>query len=78
MFALNSNNINVLIGLLVPGVFLGLSMPSASGSLTAGSYACLTVVTLLLAYLGRGIRRWAGWVIMAGYSFFVLLLLMVS
>ena len=50
-----------LVGLLLLGVVLGLSTPSTSGSLTAGWYAGLTVVTLVLAYLGRDIGRWAGW-----------------
>jgi cation:H+ antiporter len=76
--ALNSNNINVLIGLLLPGVFLGLSAPSTSGSLTAAWYAGLTALTLLLAYRARGLRRRAGWIIVGGYVIFVVWLIGVS
>jgi cation:H+ antiporter len=76
--ALNSNNINVLIGLLLPGVFLGLSAPSTSGSLTAAWYAGLTALTLLLAYRARGIGRGAGSLIVSGYVIFVVWLIAVS
>ncbi len=69
--ALNSNSLNVLAGLLLPGVILGLSAPSTSGTLTAAWYVGLTSLTLLLAYVGRGIGRTSGWVIIAGYATFV-------
>ncbi len=76
--ALNSNNINVLVGLLVPGVFLGLSTPSTSGSLTAAWYLGLTALTLSLAYISRGLGRRAGWSIVVGYAVFVVWLVSVS
>ena len=38
----------------------------------------LTVLTLLLAYAGHGLRRSAGWLIIAAYIAFVLTLLAVS
>ena len=44
--ALNSNNINVAAGLLIPAVFLGLAKPSSSGLLVAGWYLGLTLLTL--------------------------------
>jgi Ca2+/Na+ antiporter len=72
--ALNSNSLNVLAGLLLPGVILGLSAPSTSGTLTATWYVGLTALTLLLAYVGRGIGRASGWVIIAGYGTFVVCL----
>ncbi len=76
--ALNSNSLNVIAGLLLPGVVLGLSAPSISGSLTAAWFVGLTVLTLVLAYVSTGLRRSAGWVIVAGYVFFVAVLVGVS
>jgi len=76
--ALNSNNLNVLVGLLVPGVILGLSAPSTSGTVTVGGYVALTVLTLVLAYRARGLGRWAGLTIIAGYAVFVGWLVAVS
>jgi cation:H+ antiporter len=73
--ALNSNTINVAAGLLIPAVFLGLAKPSSSGLLVAGWYLGLTVVALVLAYVGRGLNRWAGWLIMAAYVAFVAVIL---
>ena len=76
--ALNSNSLNVLAGLLLPAVVLGLSAPSPSGSVTAGWYVTLTALTLVLAFSKRGLGRSAGWAIVAGYGLFVALLVLVS
>ena len=76
--ALNSNTLNVLAGLLIPGIVVGLSSPSGSGTLTADWYVAMTVLTLLLAYYSRGIGRVAGWVIITAYAGFVLCLIAVS
>ena len=73
--ALNSNNINVAAGLLIPAAFLGLAQSSGSGLLVAGWYLGLTVVALVLAYVGRGLNRSAGWLIMAAYIAFVAVIL---
>jgi cation:H+ antiporter len=73
--ALSSNNINVAAGLLIPAAFLGLAKPSSSGLLVAGWYLGLTVLTLGLAYIGRGLSRPSGWLIMAAYVAFVGVLL---
>jgi Ca2+/Na+ antiporter len=73
--ALNSNTINVAAGLLIPAAFIGLAKPSGSGLFVAGWYAGLTVLTLVLAYLGRGLRRSAGWVIIVTYVAFVIAIL---
>ena len=75
---LNSNNLNVLVGLLIPGVVLGLSAPSISGSLTAGWFVGLTALTLGLAYLARGLGKRAGWLIIVGYAAFVAVLVATS
>jgi len=69
--ALNSNTLNVVAGLLLPAVFIGLAKPASQTILVAGSYLGLTVLTLALAYTGRGLRRGPGWIIIAGYVAFV-------
>jgi cation:H+ antiporter len=76
--SLNSNNFNVLGGLLVPGVAVGLSEPSISGTLTAGWYGGMTALVLALAYRGRGLGRSDGWIIIAGYAAFVTLLIVAT
>ena len=73
--ALNSNTVNVVAGLLVPAAVLGLAQPSASGLLIGGWYVGMTALTLLLAYLGRGLRRLSGWLIIAAYVLFVVAVL---
>jgi Ca2+/Na+ antiporter len=69
--ALNSNTLNVVAGLLLPATFIGLARASGPTVLIAGAYLGLTALTLGLAYAGRGLRRWAGWLIIAGYAAFV-------
>ena len=76
--ALNSNTLNVTGGLLIPAAVIGLSRPSGQGVLIAGCYVGLTALTLVLAYVDRGLRRWAGWVIIVGYAAFVVSLLVTS
>ncbi len=73
--ALNSNAINVVAGLLIPACVAGLGPPSGQGTLVAAWYAGLTVLSLALAYRGRGLDRTAGAVIIAGYLAFVTALL---
>ncbi len=69
--AMNSNMLNVLVGLFLPGIFIGLGGATAQGALVASWYAGLTVISLLLAFAGRGLGRRAGSVIVAGYAIFV-------
>ena len=73
--ALNSNSLNVAAGLLIPAVVIGLAKPSASGVLVASWYVGLTALTLLLAYVGRGLGRLSGGAIIAAYVAFVVVLL---
>jgi hypothetical protein len=63
---MNSNTLNVAFGLLLPATVTGLGR-SGSGTLVAAGYAGLTVVALGLAYLGRGLDRRAGAIIVVGY-----------
>ena len=73
--ALNSNAINVMAGLLIPASLAGLGSRSAQNTLVAAWYAGLTVLSLALAYRGRGLGRMSGAVIIAGYLAFVTALL---
>jgi cation:H+ antiporter len=76
--ALNSNAINVTAGLLLPGVIVGLGAPSGQGTLVAAWALGLTAMTLLCAYVSRGLRRAHGALIIAGYLAFVAAVLIVS
>ncbi len=73
--ALNSNNINVIAGLLIPATVIGVSQPSGSSLLVAGWYLGLTAVTLVLAHTFRGLQRGSGWTIIGLYLLFVVALL---
>jgi cation:H+ antiporter len=69
--ALNSNALNVTVGLLLPGLLVGLGAPSGQGTLVAAWYLGLTAVTLAFAYAGRGLQRTHGALITCGYLAFV-------
>jgi cation:H+ antiporter len=73
--ALNSNVINVVAGLLIPGTIVGLGAPSGQTSLVAAAYLTLTVVVLSCAYLARGLRRASGALIVATYAAFTIALI---
>jgi cation:H+ antiporter len=73
--ALNSNNLNVIFGLLVPSVIVGLATSSFAGSLTSFAYVALTIFVLVFAFAKNGLTWRAGWVILAGYAVFVIWLL---
>jgi len=75
---LNSNNLNIVAGLLVPGLFLGLAPLSLPGGLTAWCYAGLTLVTLGFAFVSRGLRRWQGLVIVASFVAYASIMVAVS
>ena len=76
--ALNSNALNVTIGLLLPATLVGLGAPSGQGTLVAAWYLGLTAVTLICAYTGRGLRRTHGALIIAGYLAFVTAVLLTT
>jgi len=76
--ALNSNAINVAAGLLIPAAVVGLARPSTSGILIASWYVGLTALTLVMAYVGHGLGRRSGWLIMTAYVVFVTVLLLVT
>jgi cation:H+ antiporter len=68
---LNSNTLNIVAGLLVPATITGLGARSSTALWSAGWLAGLTTISLMLAYLGRGLNRRAGAAIIAGYAAFV-------
>ncbi len=69
--ALNSNALNVTVGLLLPGILVGLGAPSGQATLVAAWYLGLTAVMLVCAYTARGLRRAHGAIIIGGYLAFV-------
>jgi cation:H+ antiporter len=73
--AMNSNAINVVFGLLLPGALVGLGAPSASSTLVAACYLGLTAFALLAAYAGHGLSRLSGALIVCGYIAFAIALL---
>ena len=68
--AMNSNAINVGVGLLLPATIVGLGPPSGQGTLIAVWYLALTAFSLACAYLGRGLLRGHGVLIICGYLAF--------
>lgn len=68
--ALNSNTLNVVAGLLLPGALLGLTRPSGQALLVTAWYAGLSLAVLVLAWWHRGLSRRAGAVIIAAYAAF--------
>jgi cation:H+ antiporter len=72
---LNSNSINVTLGLLLPAMFLGLGSASADSTLTTSWYVGLTVLVLIAAFVRRGIGRAVGFVIVGAYVAFVAVVL---
>lgn len=75
---LSSNTCNVALGLLVPAAVVGLARPSGPEIVVVAWYGALTVVTLVLAFTGRGLGRLTGAGIVAGYLGFVAVLLAIT
>jgi cation:H+ antiporter len=69
--ALNSNALNIAIGLLLPAAITGMGPRTGQSILVAGWYAGLTVVALAFAYRQRALTRLPGAVIIGGYLVFV-------
>jgi Sodium/calcium exchanger protein len=68
--ALNSNTLNVAVGLLIPAALIGLGQPSGQTILAGVWYLGLTAVVLAFAYRDRGIGRLPGSLIIAAYLVF--------
>jgi cation:H+ antiporter len=72
--ALNSNNLNVVLGLLLPTAILGLHAGGRSVTVSAAWYLAMTVLCLALAYAAKGLGRLQGVVVIAAYAAFVVVL----
>jgi cation:H+ antiporter len=70
--ALNSNNLNVLAGFLLPAAVLGIGNLTSPDVVVAYVYAGLSLVALSMAYVGRGLGRLTGAVVVVGYAAFVI------
>ncbi|MGH3398743.1 MAG: hypothetical protein ACRDPO_29060 [Streptosporangiaceae bacterium] len=68
--ALNSNNLNVIAGLLLPAAVIGLGRPTGQAVLITTWYAILTLATLAFAYRDHGLSRGSGTLIIAAYLAF--------
>jgi cation:H+ antiporter len=69
--AFNSNNFNIVLGLLLPAAVVGLGGSSHESVLVAAWCLALTVLVVGVAYRARGLRRGAGWVLLTSYLAFV-------
>ena len=76
--AMNSNTLNVIVGLLAPAVVVGVGRLSHNDIAVAAWYGGLTVLALGLAWAGRGLGRRAGALIIAVYVVFVVVLVMTT
>ena len=68
--ALNSNTLNVVAGLLLPGAVLGLGASSGQTMLVTLWYAGLTLAVLALAWRFSGLGRRSGATVLAAYAAF--------
>lgn len=68
--ALNSNLLNCVGGLLIPGTILGVGSPSAESELVALAYGAITALALVCAFLDSGLRRLAGAALLVAYGVF--------
>jgi cation:H+ antiporter len=68
--SLNSNNANLLVGLCIPALALGIGAPSGVERFAAYSMLALTGIATLLAYTGDGLTRREGAMIICLYSAF--------
>jgi cation:H+ antiporter len=73
--AFNSNTLNLLAGIALPAVLIG-DLASAPGARVDIAWlTALTLVAIGLGYLGRGLHRWSGLVLIVGYLIFVVAIL---
>ena len=68
--AMNSNALNVTVGLLLPATIVGLGAASGQATLVAAWYGGLTAFALAAAYVSRGLRRGHGALIICAYVAF--------
>jgi len=74
--AMNSNALNIAVGLLVPASILGgLGASTSDGVLVGGSYLGITALALVSAFSARGLGRREGVLIICAYVAFVVALI---
>jgi cation:H+ antiporter len=66
----NSNNANLLVGLCVPALILGIGVPSGIERFAAYSMLALTGIACLLAYSDGGLTRREGALVIGLYAAF--------
>jgi cation:H+ antiporter len=69
--SLNSNNANILVGLCVPAIALGIGHASGLERFSAAAMVAMTLVAITLAYRGGALSRRDGLAIIALYAAFV-------
>jgi cation:H+ antiporter len=74
----NSNNFNIVIGLLLPAAIVGLGGASGQSILVAAWCLAMTVLVLGVAYRAGGFRRGAGLLITLSYGAFVVAVVVVG
>lgn len=74
--ALNSNTLNLLAGLAVPALIVGIGAPSASAQLSVAWLLGITVLALGLTSHRGGLLRSEGMLVIAAYLVFVVLLVL--
>jgi hypothetical protein len=67
---LNSNTLNVIVGLLLPAAVVGLGRPSGQEVLITAWYAGMLTVVLAFAYRDNGLVRAVGAGVIAAYAAF--------
>lgn len=69
--SLNSNNANILVGLCIPALILGIGDPSGLGKFSAASMVVMTLLAGVFSYSKGGLTRREGAAIIALYAAFV-------
>jgi len=73
--AFNSNTLNLLAGIALPAVVIG-GLASAPGAMADIAWlTALTLVAIGLGYVGRGLNRWSGLVLIIAYVMFIVAIL---
>jgi cation:H+ antiporter len=69
----NSNNANIVVGLCIPALVLGIGSPSGLERFTAAAMVAMTLVATVLAYGGGGLTRREGSTLIGLYAVFVVI-----
>ena len=75
---LNSNTLNLIVGIALPALVFGAAGTGAGVELTAAMLLAATLVALGLTAIGGGLRRRGGLVVVGLYLAFVLAAVLVS